>query len=332
MKNEESSSAANDGSSPLGLSPEDARQIESLRRKLQLLEDRVVGVVAGLHPGFHVWGRGGIGKSYAIISKLEQLRVDYRLWNSRLTGRALFDHLFEAPDAIHLLEDVEVVVADNHGKGVLRSALWSNHMGRDGRMERRITWNVCGKIEECVFRGGLIITSNRDIADLPELKALKTRIDSQHLVVTNSEAAALMRHVAMQGYERGDYALSPEVCLEVAEYVIEESRRQGRDINMRLLTSSLADRLLVEDEEAGCSWQDLVSSRIRGQPDVVNEIVPQGVRACKRHHELEIVRQMVGLPPAEQLRVWIAETGKSKSAMYRRYKALAMADARGLDV
>jgi hypothetical protein len=85
----------------------DAAVLASLERKLQLVRDRVTAVATGNQTGLYLYGSGGLGKSYPVLQRLDQLEVPYRLFNSRMTGKGPFRALERAPDAIHVLEGME---------------------------------------------------------------------------------------------------------------------------------------------------------------------------------------------------------------------------------
>jgi len=128
------------------------------------------GCGRGFKPGLYLYGSGGVGKSFTILRHLERLEAPHQLFNSRMTAKGLFLALGRAPDLTHVLEDMERLTKDPDAQGVLRSALWSQP-GHD----RLVTWTTAtGGRESFVFRGGLILISNRPLADLPELRALAT--------------------------------------------------------------------------------------------------------------------------------------------------------------
>ena len=77
---------------------------------------------------------------------------------------------------------MERVVTDKDAQGVLRSALWSQR-GDDGKLKRIVTWGTARGIESIVFTGGIIMLSNRPLTDMPELRAIRTRISHLHLAV-----------------------------------------------------------------------------------------------------------------------------------------------------
>ena len=59
-----------------GGAPCDEDHLASLEKKLQVVRDRTRGVVEGYATGLHVWGDGGIGKSFTVLGELERLQAD----------------------------------------------------------------------------------------------------------------------------------------------------------------------------------------------------------------------------------------------------------------
>jgi hypothetical protein len=139
----------------LGLSKADQAALATLEPKLQLIRDRVTGVVEGLTTGFFLWGEGGTSKSYTVLEQLKALRADYVLHNSRMTGRGLVDVLERLPTSIHVVEDCESIFSDKLSWGVLRSALWSQSRKRPP--EREVTWQAFRTTIRFTFTGALIL-------------------------------------------------------------------------------------------------------------------------------------------------------------------------------
>jgi len=316
--------------SGLTLSSRDRFHLRQLNTKYQLVRDRVGGVATGRHTGFFLGGRGGIGKSTIIEDELRRRDVPFILSNSHLTGRGLIDRLYDYPDHIHLIEDVDEAIRDPQAMGVLKSALWGTRRNREGRLERWMTWNAHDAAIEFVFCGGICMTSNLELRSLPRLAALKTRMSWMDLRVSDEEVAAKMREIALGGYPKGENLLEPEQCMEIVDLIVGESAKINRHLDLRLLMNSLEDRLQAEDHEAGCSWQDLVASRIRERPSITDQLQPFDMRAQKKRQELEVARAIVELAPEDRLRVWqekVPPPGNSRPTMYRRLRELAQADA-----
>lgn len=325
-------SSASHGDEQPNLYQQNQKLLVELNRKLQLIHDRVVGVVKGYHTGCAITGRGGTCKSRTVIGTLEQEGSHFVLHNSHLTPRGLVDELAINPSAVHVFEDVEELLRNQGSLGVLRSATWGSRPGRDGRSERLITWGAHGARQEVIFDGGIILIANRKLSDIPEAKALATRIPTIDLVVSDAEIAALMRSVAAAGHQIGDKGLSPGECMEVADFIIRESARVNRPLDMRLLIAAFADRLQAEDYEAGCGWRDLVASTLRGRPSIVEVVEPVGIRKQKKARELDVAREIVSLPRQERLREWKEKTGASEASLYRRLAQLGTIDATRFDM
>jgi hypothetical protein len=290
----------------------DEQLLSALEEKHQLIRDRVCGVAMGYDNGFYLWGEGGTSKSYTVEETLKKLRKPYKLSNSRITGKGLFQLLKDFPDTIHVLEDVETLFREQNAVGVLRSALWGQ-VDATGRQERTVVWQTGLERDEFDFTGGIIITANCGLDDIPRLRALKTRIPYLRYQPTTGEIAALMRKIARGGYSHGEYRLEPAKCQEVAEFIISRCQRVQRNLDLRLLVNGFKDRLQYENGEAETHWEDLLESRMKERV-----IQPTGRRAEQKATELEVVRRIAHLPPQERLEAWEKETGKSQAALYRR--------------
>jgi hypothetical protein len=304
----------------MALSPDDEEHLATLEGKIQIIRDRTRGVACGYRTGMYLWGEGGIGKSYAVISTLDTLKADYLLSNSRLTGRGLFDLLMEYPTKLHLLEDCEPFFGDKNALGVLRSALWGQ-TDAEHRQVRWVTWRTFWAVLSFDFEGGIIMIGNRSLETVPELKAVQSRIPTMQLTATNAELAALMRSVSEEGFrlllqQRGLRSMSPAHCQEVCEFLIAEILPLARNLDMRLLVNAFRDYLQFQDGETGTThWKDLVRSELTRQATV-----PES-RAERLARERQVVLEIAavpGLTAAERERRFHELTGTSGRGFRRR--------------
>jgi hypothetical protein len=310
---------------PTGLSADDQRHLEALQKKFALVRDRTASVAMGYATGFFLHGEGGVGKSHEVLGELKRLKAHFTVFNSRMTGRGLYNALEKFPDAIPVLEDMEQIMRDRGAQGVLRSALWGQRRDGDtGPVERLVTWSTSLMLHSFIFTGGIVMTSNRPLHDLPELNAVKTRVAVMHLQASDPELRALMRSVALRGYEHEGKQLAAAKCCEIAEFIIEQSLALHRSLDMRLLTNSFQDYLLWEDAESACHWRDLVATRLRERPTAFREAVAVGGRPARKQQELAVVRELLAATDdcQERLRMWQQRTGKSQAALYRRMREL----------
>src|SRR5262249_13685333 len=201
-------------------------------------------------------------KSYTVEQTLKKLGKPFKLSNTRITAKGLFELLRAFPDDIHVLEDVETLFADKNSFNVLRSALWGQE-GAGGGQDRRVDWYIAGHPEEFIFTGGIILIANCRLDDVPQARALKTRIVAVHHQPTNEEIAALMRRIARQGHRHGPHRRPPEECLEVAQEIIARSQRLERNLDIRLFVNGGQDRLQWKDGASVAPWVELLESRLK---------------------------------------------------------------------
>jgi len=303
----------------LELSPKDQRYLAEVERKLQAVRDFTTSVATGRTTGFYLWGSGGCGKSHTVIEELERRRVPYKLFNSRMTGRGLYDNLERFPDETHLLEDMEQLFHDRGARGVLRSALWSqSQRDHDGPPERQVTWTTHRMEHSFVFTGGIIMTANRKFPDIPELGAIKTRIGYMQLNVSDNEIIAVMRMIASKGYRMGSDLLAPDECREVCDCVVDTCMGLNRELDLRLFVNSFSDYAQWRECEAGCDWKDLVSARVKERPTRIRECRTIHERGSQKEQELELARELADVGREERRRIWKERTGKSEQTLYRR--------------
>jgi hypothetical protein len=299
----------------------DVNALASLEQKLHLVRDRVASVVHGYHTGFYLFGEGGMGKSYTVIEHLKRLEANYRLFNTRMTAKGLFLALEKAPDTVHVLEDMERLTQDRDAQGVLRSALWA----QPGH-ERVVTWTTAtGGEQRFAFRGGLILIANRPMADLPELRAVATRIAVHRLDVTEAELVALMYDLASRGYHRENkQVIAPEECRQVTDHLIAECRAAGCPLDLRLQVNCYQDYLQWEADRSACCWQDLVSSQVRAAAHhfraEANTASPEE-RKEERRRVLRVILKK-SEDAEEQLKMYRDQTGASRADFFRRKREI----------
>ena len=293
----------------------DQAALAELDNTIQLVNDRVRAVVDGYQTGLYLCGAGGLGKSYNVLKQLEALEADFRVFNARMTGKGLFQTLERAPEAIHVLEDMERLTHDRDAQGVLRRrALVA------AGAQSEVTWTTADGEARFAFRGGIIMLANRPLADLPELRALATRIAVHALDVSDAALAAQLRRVAGGGFARGRHRMDAAQCLQVCEHVIAECRAAGCPLDLRLLDNSCLDYLQWDAARASCHWRDLVANRVRQSAAHFRHPVWRRSREERLALDRKLVAEICAetADPEERVRRWRERTGKSQASFYRR--------------
>jgi hypothetical protein len=309
--------------------PPSSKHLESLERKLQLVRTFAQAVAERYMTGFFLWGSGGIGKTHTVTQELSALEANYKVWNSRVTGWGLINNLEKYPDHVHLIEDAESMYRDPRAIGVLRSALDGQRHEAGGPIERWVTWSgdsAARKPKEVFFTGGIIVISNTELpSHKPEVQALKTRLKTLHLVVTDEELRALMRSVSAKGFALNGYTMTPEECGEVCACLEEELHATRSPLSMRLLIDGAFPAYVQHATGgSGVHWRDVVRAIVREQsPPVFTRPVAirkSLSRAERKAEHQQIVREILGQTDdrEERLRLWRERTGLEQSAFYAR--------------
>lgn len=293
------------------------KAIESLEQKLNLLRDHVAGVAQGFKTGLYLYGEGGIGKSHTVFQHLELLQIPHQLYNSRITAKGLFRTFANTPDAIHVLEDVERLTKDPDAQGVLRSAAWC----QPGH-KRYVTWTTATDGgERFEFRGGLILISNRPLADLPELRALAIRIEVYRLEVSEAELTALMLDLAEKGlHDSGRCVLAAEDCIRVTEHLLKECRSAGCPLDLRLQRKAFQSYRQHAADLSFSHWEDLVAASVREASCHFRHEQDTNSPEAKKAYRRNVVRQVIASfkeAKGQEKEYWKL-TGKSRADFFRR--------------
>jgi hypothetical protein len=303
------------------LSTDERKHLASLQDKLTHIGDAVNGVIKHFHTGLFLYGEGGTGKSFKVIESLRAAKCGYMYHNARLTARGLVDALQRAPTDIHLIEDAETLMDDRKTFGVLRSALWSQ--SRQKPPEREITWTAFKTEVRFIFTGGIIVVSNANLAaDIPEIRAIKTRINVLQLDLSKEELLALMKHLCLQGYQYGEDYMSPNECLQVGEFIRERLEGLQRSLDLRLLMNGFKDFLQWKTKNSVNHWHDLLLGRIQERPVVVR-------RAERVAKESKIANEIndMKIPYKKKIELWEQRTGHKGERSY--YRALQRLEKKG---
>jgi hypothetical protein len=145
---------------------------------------------------------------------------------------------------------------------------------------------------------------------------LGSRVTSLEHEPSDDEIAAYMRLLALKGYK----AMEPEECLEVAEFVIEETLDCDQRLDLRHLTKAWDDFRQFKDGRAETHWQELVRTSLR-------KLLTEATIPISKQEEIELQRQLIrelmAKYPGDTQRQ-LAESGLRKSTFYHRHREVRM--------
>jgi hypothetical protein len=300
---------------------EDCTALLALEQLNGLIRDRVIGVAKRYQTAVYIVGRAGTGKTYTVRETLNALGDDagwvYR--NARMSPAALFELFDQYADSVIVIDDVPLLFSNKQAVQILMAAL-----GGDPDKSRTITYSTKGDHRRTEFRGGLIALSNLPLKNDPLALAIKSRTVFLSHEPTDEMLIAKMRQLARKGYK----GLSPDECMEVAEFVICESRRSDYRLDLRYYGKAVEDYLYCQENVAHSDWHALVQSSLHtfAQAEAGAQ---KHTRAGQIEAERKIATELATKYPhptpeqtEERNREWRERTGKSTDAYYRRLKEL----------
>jgi hypothetical protein len=302
------------------LTEDDLKHLANYERKLQLVKDQTTLCARGYWNGLYVHGAGGIGKSFAILTQLDSLGIKPILHNTRLSGPAFFTSIEQHSRELHVIEDVEHIFLERTNMSLVRSALWGQKDKR-GRQRRIVIYGVHPAERIVVFEGQIIFTGNRPLHDIPELRALATRISVQEVAVTKEELLALMKQICLADFRTDKGVLPSELCWEVFDCLVERWP-EGKLYDLRIFERCFNARLGIINlnDEIKSRWEEIVAAEIKGgatqEPITRDERIAQETITA-----IELSRKR--LARKELLAAWQRLTGNpTLDTYYRRLRSI----------
>jgi hypothetical protein len=308
------------------LTKHEQEALESYNKKLQKVRDMTRLVAGGFSNGYYCWGDGGCGKSFNIIAEFKAMGlVEGETWllhNTRLSGPALGDSIEKFPSQPHLFEDIENIFIDPTSLNMARSAMWGQE-DESGRQERIVLYGVKnplkpGEERRIEFTGQMFFTANKPLEAIPELEALSTRIEVQHLEVERDEMLAIMKSICLPGKQTDKGFVSPEDCLEVFRYYSTHLFTDTK-LNLRVLNRAIKLRLGVKKLKLTTTWQQFVDQAIKQSTESQQPLTRLQRISKERDIAIEVRRQ--GLTGKALQAEWEKRTGHPTfDSYYRRLK------------
>lgn len=304
----------------LKLTAEEERALERLEERYKIIRLQTLLAAKGHSTGACVWGEGGIGKSYQVLKTLDEKKFRYKVVNSRLSAAGFVDLLEKHRKGILVIEDIENVFDEGGTLNLLRSSLWGQE-DVEGKMRRPITWGIAASKSRTPknfeFEGTILFTSNRDLRDIPELRAVRTRIPVVRLEPDRDEILAVGKKIALGGYSWHKGTLPPETCLTIFEFYRDNIPADALP-NLRILTRFYRQYMGLEQEGEVDAWRQLFLADIHG--DLTPQVTTPASELARLEQIAADLRNRHGKNTQAILPVWRERTGRKTLDSY--YDAL----------
>jgi len=281
--------------------------LQSFEQKQQLIRDRVASVVHGYHTATYLVGRPGTSKTHTVREELERLEEPWIYQNARMTPMGLFDFVAEHPEHIIVLDDIASLFKNDQAVQILLAAL----DGNPGE-PRVVTYKSADVEQKVLFSGAIIAISNIPLRADPLARALGSRIVMVEHEPSDNEIAAFMRNLARSGFED----LTVDECIEVAEFIISETRQFDLRLDLRHLTKAFQDFRQHKHGRSRTSWRDLVRTSLR-------KLAIEPITISSKKDEIELQRQKVRnaiKKHPNDRNAQMVEAGLKSSTFYNRLK------------
>lgn len=287
--------------------PTEQDLLQSFERKQQLIRDRVASVVHRYHTAAYLVGRPGTSKTHTVREELERLEEPWVYQNARMTPMGLFGFIAGHPEHIIVLDDIASLFKNDQAVQILLAAL----DGKPGE-PRVVTYKSADVEQKVLFTGSVIAISNVPLRSDPLARALGSRIVVLEHEPKDDEIAAFMRHLALDGFED----LTADECIEVAEFIISETREFNLRLDLRHLTKAWQDFRQHKHGRSRTMWRDLVRTSLR-------KLAIEPITITSKKDEIELQRQKVRnaitkFPNDRQAQM--VEAGLKQSTFYNRLK------------
>lgn len=286
---------------------DDQHSVEAFERKLQLIRDRVASVAHGYHTGCYLVGRPGTSKTFTVMAELESLGCPQIYKNARMTPWGLFCTIADCPEHVIILDDITSLFKSDQAMETLLAAL----DGTPGQ-PRTVMYRSKDHNQQAQFSGAIVAISNVPMRCDPLARALGSRIVVLEHEPSDQEVTAFVRHLAAMGFMDLD---APE-CLEVADFIIAETRQHNLRLDLRHLTKAWQDYRQFKHGRALTPWKDLIRTSL--QKAAREPAVPLSKREdieLQRHRVREASEKF-----PDDRKAQIQASGLKPSTFYNRLK------------
>jgi len=241
-------------------------------------------VANGNSRGFLLWGKTGLGKTYAIFRAFEEIGKEFTYLSGHITPLELYQFLFKNKDQHIILDDVNIL--DNEiNLNMLKSCLSDkpsivNYNTSSPRLKVPDKFHFTGTIT-------LLLNSKPNITE--DLEAVEGRILTYELKLSYKDVLSVLMEIAKQDYKD----IKAEERQEIIKWIAESTNEATDNLNLRTLFQIY--EMFRFDKE---NWKELAKPQLK--TDVYMDLIIQGIHSWN----------------------WGEKTGKSQATYYRYKKKL----------
>lgn len=260
------------------------------------VKNLVLMTATGENKALFILGDGGLGKTETVLRTLEEAKHEYVHLRTFSTPMELYSFLFVHKDKLIVFDDIEGVLDNKKSVSILKSCLWGYNDVRT--VQYLSSTDKLTVPPEFVFNGRTIFLLN----EFPKnkfVRSLVTRSVYHELSFPYEQKMVMMEDIAKHEYP----GVGLEDRLKIFKFIKDYSTPATKELNFRTLIKAFNIFKYSKD-----GWQPLVKLML--QPDT--ELA--SLRTIEETYKM--------LPVNGIARLWMQETGQSRSSFFRLRKKL----------
>ena len=243
---------------------------EDVRSDCYTEMDSYVEMIAeGIGYGTIIEGKGGTGKSFRVVGKLNNKNPDmYVYTDSFTTPQAFYIWLYQNRNKVLVIDDVAGLMSNDKILAMLKGGLWDV----DG--ERIINYMTTKPIKDeydipiptsFEFDGRMIIITNKLNQKSGHVQAVLSRVNHCRLDIPYKELIGIMEQIAKQPFE----TLKESERLEVLDFLKENTSQSNRELNLRTLIKMFQFKIFANKVKKKDLWKVLAKKVLKKDDDLL---------------------------------------------------------------
>ena len=240
-------------------------KVDDLLSKSYTEIDSYVDMVAfGISNGCIIEGKGGVGKTWRVLNRLNTKGKDFAFFNSYTTPLAFYSFLYKNKDRdVLVIDDVAKLFTDNTLLNFLKNALWDSVNEKrivNYGTSKPISDDEVGVIPRMFeLNAKIIIIANYINQKNPDVKAVLSRVNHCRVEIKKDELIKILEQVAKKNYD----GLSEIERMEVFNYLKRKSDETLIDLNIRTLIRAFQFKRFSKQVKNDELWTVLLSKNLK---------------------------------------------------------------------
>lgn len=229
--------------------------------------------------GFLLWGKTGLGKTYAVFRAFEEINKEFVYLTGHITPLELYHFLFKNRNKNIVLDDINIL-NDDINLNMLKSCL----SDKPSIVSYNTTSPKLKVPMRFYFKGTIILLLNSKPRIDEDLRAVEGRILNYELKLSHKDLITTLYEIAKQDYE----GINTDERKEIVNWISETTSEATENLSLRTLF--LFYEMFKFDKE---NWKFLAQEQLKN--NYYMDLILQGYNSWN----------------------WCEETGKSTATYYR---------------